>query len=260
MGMGMGGGGAPFSNQPAMPGFGGPPPGGGFGGGGAKRRAVDWACDVDCVKAAAQKQGADVLTGLGNMKYSMDVEFAAGADKGDACGFTHNFPAFSGVKLNPSMPLKITTAQTRNEPDITFECEPGKSYHMILHDSLGGAFQDQLSYTHWMKLNMNCTGAAGSRIAKVAGNGVDMNQGTGGVGYLYPAFPFNSFHHFNFHIFETDAAFSSDRLATINAEFPIHNPLLGAWTLAQIKQWLGFSDPTFMTLQCPCNLAYNAQG
>merc|ERR1719221_1344655 len=139
--------------------------------------------------------------------------------------------------------------------------------------------------------------------ASVAGNGVDMNQGTqkailpdgtvwfNGKGYLFPAFPFNSFHHFNFYIFETDAPFNATRLAEINSDFPAHNPLQGAWNLSQIMSWLGFSDPVartwmdvttsywsmvrmaplvkidpplgknpFITLQCPCNLYTNAQG
>jgi len=277
-------------------------------------RTADWTCDVDCVKAAALAQGADVLTGLGNLKYSMEVEFSAGADSGEACGASRRFPAFSGVRLNPAMPLRITTAQTRSEPEITFACEDGKSYHMILHDSLGGAFQSVQSYTHWMKLNMDCSGG----LARVAGNGVDMNQGTGcnctalpcacpavtlpaglgggvwfgGAGYLYPAFPYNSFHHFNFHIFEAAAPFDAARIAAINGEFPARNQLGNAWNLSQLMEWLelgdpvartwmdvttsywsmvrmaplaalygpGFADSSFMQLQCPCNLPENSQG
>ena len=117
---------------------------------------------------AAKLQGADILTSLDNMKFSMEVTYTYNADSGEACGTNVQFPA-GAVTLDPSLPLKLTTINTRVEPEVTFECAPGKTYHLILNDSLGGAFQATRAYNHdnhWMKLNMVCP-SSGMTIAMV---------------------------------------------------------------------------------------------
>jgi len=264
-----------------------------------KASPFDFSCNAACVATEAKLQGADVLTSLANLKYSMEVHYSAGPVSGEACGQMRHFPSHS-VKLDPSGSVKLTTAHTRSEPDITFECTPGKSYNLVLNDALGGVFQNTTAYTHWLKLNMVCPA---SGLASVAGNGRDMAQGTppvpgwfSGKGYLFPAFPYNTLHHFNFYIFERPEPFTSARLDEVDKEFPSHNHLGGTganapYTIDKIMSWLGFEAPVartwmdvttsywskirmdgvarmfpamskmeFYQLICPCNLPKNQPG
>lgn len=250
-------------------------------------------CGVECIKTEAVLQGADVLTSLDNLKYSMDVQYSAAADAGHACGRDNVFPAFQGLSLNPSAQLKLTTRDTRETPRVIFECTPGKSYHLVLNDALGGAFQAESHYNHWVKLNIECTDKG---WAEVEDSGVDINQGTPGIegwysgaGYLPPAFPYNAFHHFNFFMFETDQPFTDARVEAFNTELPANNILGGkAWTIAQLMEALGFTAPVartwmdvttsywskvrmqrieayvgnlpFYQLICPCNVASSWPG
>ena len=57
------------------------------------------------------------------------------SDSGEACGMHRKFPPFS-VTLNPSLPVAMNTQH------ITFQCQqyaPGKFFHMVLNDALGGS-------------------------------------------------------------------------------------------------------------------------
>eukprot|EP00756_Hemistasia_phaeocysticola_P001498 Hpha_TRINITY_DN11054_c0_g3::TRINITY_DN11054_c0_g3_i1::g.92996::m.92996 len=259
--------------------------------------AHSFLCDVECVKAAATLQHADRLTELGNLKYNIDVVFEAEEIRGEFCGVKHTFPAFR-ARLDPSAPVKLTTAQTRVDPSVVFECAAGKTYHLILNDALGGAFQAVNAYTHWVRLNIPCDGATG--LADFA-SGEDMPQGTteqpgwfSGKGYLFPAFPYNSWHHFNFYVYETDAPIDADGLAWFATEFPKHNQLgQGSYNLSQVtsellnftaapvaRTWMdvttsyysgvrmgalaekipAMKNMDFYKLICPCNDPDNAQG
>ena len=216
--------------------------------------AADFTCGVDCVKTAATLQGADVLTSLDRLQYSMEVTFNTSSDAGVACGQQRRFPETKMI-LDPSSSVKLTTAHTRVEPSITFECDTRKNYHLVLNDALGGVFQNTSAYTHWLRLNLNCPA---SGLASIAENGRDMAQGSpavagwfSGKGYLFPAFPYNTLHHFNFYLFETDASFSDARLNEIDAKFPMYNQLGNpenpAYTIAQIMAWLDFEAPRART-------------
>lgn len=250
-------------------------------------------CDVDCVKKEAGFQGADLLTSLDSLKFSMDVQYSAAEDAGEACGDNHTFPAFEGLALNPKLQLKLTTVDTRETPSVTFECEGGKYYHLVLSDSLGGPFQIARAYTHWVRLNMFCP--ADQSWAMAVDSGVDMKQGASvvpgwfeGFGYLPPAFPYNTFHHFNFFLFETDVAFDDTRLLRFNTEFPGNNVLGNAFNIEQImadlelqgpvaRTWMDVTtsywsqvrmgriedyvkDQEFYQLICPCNQASSWPG
>jgi len=255
-----------------------------------------FSCDAACIRREIELHGADVIISADNVKYSMEVVFEGGPETGDACGKENlQFPAYS-VTANPSLGTKMTTAETRVEPSITFECTPGKAYHLLMADALGGGFQSDPNYNHWLKLNLNCsTGGE----ATVAGNGRDMAQGSpnipgwfSGKGYLPPGFPYNTFHHFGFYIFETSLPFSDDRLDELDQSFPPINQLGGAvYTVKQVAALLGFDSPVawtwadvttsyysqvrmgrlaavyppfadelFYQLQCPCNLASSFPG
>ena len=87
-----------------------------------------FSCDARCVASAARLQGADVLTSVDALVHSIEVTFAAEADEGVGCdpNVTLRFPAYS-VTLNPSLPTKLTTAETRVEPSVTFSCTSGKT-------------------------------------------------------------------------------------------------------------------------------------
>jgi len=214
---------------------------------------VAFPCDFECIKKEAKRMGADVLTPVDQLKFSMDVMFSAAADAGEACGDSHTFPAFDGLHLNPKMQLKLTTTDTRETPLVTFQCSPGKYYHLILNDSMGGAFQNVIAFTHWVHLNMLCPAAGVANTAEAGGE--DITQGTGtvpgwfnGKGYLPPAFPYNAFHHFNFYIFETATAFDAARVEKFNTDLPANNQLSGgAWTIADIIDDLGFAPPVART-------------
>jgi len=225
-------------------------------------------CDVECMKKEATRQGANVLTSLDKLKFNIDVRYSAAEDKGTACDEVQVFPAFKDVVLNPQAQLKLTTAHTREEPDVTFECEEGKSYHLVLNDALGGVFQNSVAYTHWVKLNMGCVDPPslmgtessasrrldGKKSTKASSSGINMLQGSSakagwfsGVGYLPPAFPYNTFHHFNFYLFETEEAFTPERVEQFNTDFPTNNALRGAWTIAQLMANLQFDAPVART-------------
>merc|ERR1711865_30816 len=195
---------------------------------------------------------------------------------------------------------KITTAETRMEPSIVFECEPGKIYHLLMSDALGGAFQKKLAYNHWVKLNLVCEQ---SGQAKVENNGRDVVQGApaipgwfSGKGYLRPAFPFNSLHHFGFYIYETATSFTDAEIDQIDVDFPTHNalgdPKNPSYLVEEVEAFLKFTAPpvartwidvttsyysrvhmaraaavvpaiaehSFYTLACPCNLASSFPG
>jgi hypothetical protein len=59
--------------------------------------------------------------------FATQVTFTAAADEGIGCdpNVTLHFPPHS-IVLNPSLPLKLTTAETRVEPAVVFSCTPGK--------------------------------------------------------------------------------------------------------------------------------------
>jgi len=256
-----------------------------------------FSCDAACIRREVELHGADVIISADNIKYSMEVVFEGGADVGDACGKENlQFPAYRAT-ANPSLGTKMTTAETRVEPSITFECTPGKAYHLLMSDALGGGFQSERNYNHWLKLNLWCPEGG---EATVAGNGRDIAQGSpnipgwfSGKGYLPPAFPYNTLHHFGFYIFETSLPFSDDRLDELDQEFPTHNQLSGgeAYTVKQVAALLGFDSPVartwadvttsyysqvrmgrlaavyppiaddeFYQLLCPCNLASSFPG
>jgi len=206
-------------------------------------------CGFECVKAEALRVGADVLTPLDNLKYDMEVVYSAAEDSGEACGEQHVFPAFKDRHLDPRSQLKLTTVDTRETPDVIFQCTKGKSYHLMLNDCLGGAFQNASAYNHWVRLNVECPTDQG--WARAADSGRDIMQGQttipgwfSGKGYLPPAFPYNAFHHFNFYLFETDAPFSKERVDQFDIDLPANNALGGgAWTIDQIM--------TNLTLQAP---------
>jgi len=222
-------------------------------------RAQRFPCDVDCVKEEAVLQGADVLTSLDNLKYSMNVVYSAAADEGEACGANRSFPAFKGLSLNPALQLKLTTVHTRERPSVTFECEAGKFYHLVLNDAMGGPFQNVQAYNHWVRLNIACGAKLGQDWTRAEDSGVDMKQSVNppipgwfdSMGYLPPAFPYNSFHHFNFYIFETDTPFDAARLEKFNAEFPsnnlLGNPSRPAWTIADVMADLNLQAPVART-------------
>jgi len=214
-------------------------------------------CDFECVKEEAVRQGADVLTSLENMKFSMDVTYSAAADAGEACGANYSYPAFEGVSLNPKAQLKLTTVHTREEPRVSFECEGGKTYHLVLNDCLGGAFQSVNAYNHWVKLNIACP--EGRTWTRAEDSGENMVQTTNpaipgwfdSTGYLPPAFPYNTFHHFNFYIFETATPFDDARLTQFNTDLPANNvlgdPANPAWTIADIMADLELAAPVART-------------
>merc|ERR1712166_705656 len=159
-----------------------------------------FSCDHECIKTEARLQGADVLTSLDNIQYSMEVVFQDdNSESGDACGKTNlRFPPYR-VAANPSI----------------------------------GTFQKEQSYNHWLKLNLVCEQNGQS---KVQHNGRHVAQGTGdipgwfsgGKGYLPPAFPFNTMHHFGFYIYETATPFTDAEVDQIDIDFPTHNALAGA--------------------------------
>jgi len=254
-----------------------------------------FSCGHECIKTEARLQGADIITSLDNIQYSMEVVFQDdSSDSGDACGKTNlHFPPYR-VAANPSIGTKITTAETRMEPSIVFECEPGKSYHLLMADALGGAFKTERSWNHWLKLNLVCEQ---NGQAKVQHNGRDMVQGTdsipgwySGKGYLPPAFPFNTFHHFGFYIYETATPFTDAEADQIDVDFPTlnHDPYL----VEEVASFLKFTSPPvartwidvttsywsrvrmgraaaivpflkgldFYKLACPCNLASSFPG
>jgi len=263
--------------------------------------AGTFACDHECVKDEARLQGADILTSLDNIKYSMEVVFQDdNPDSGDACGKTNlQFPPYR-VAANPSIGTKITTAETRKEPKIVFECEPGNSYHLLMSDALGGTFQNSASYNHWLKLNLVCQQ---NGQATVEQNGRDVVQGShnipgwfSGKGYLPPAFPFNTLHHFGFYIYETATPFTDAELDQIDVDFQTHNTLADptnpAYLVEEVASFLKFTSPpvartwidvttsywsrvrmgraaaifpaiadsSFYKLGCPCNLASSFPG
>jgi len=259
-----------------------------------------FSCDHECIKTVAKLQGADILTSLDNIQYSMEVVFQDdNSDSGDACGQTNlRFPPYR-VAANPSIGTKITTAETRMEPSIVFECEPGKIYHLLMSDALGGAFQKTRNYNHWLKLNLVCEQ---NGQAKVENNGRDVVQGTpnlpgwfSGKGYLPPAFPHNTLHHFGFYIYETATPFTDAEVDQIDVDFKTHNALGGpipAYMVEEVAAFLKFTsapvartwidvttsyfsrvrmgraaaivpaiaEQSFYKLACPCNLAINFPG
>jgi len=255
--------------------------------------ATKFSCDAACIRREIQLHGADIIISADNVKYSMEVLFEGGPASGDACGKENlQFPAYS-VAANPSIGTKMTTAETRSEPSITFECTPGKAYHLLMADALGGAFQKERSYNHWLKLNLNCPMGG---EATVAGNGRDIAQGQPTIkGYLPPGFPYHHFGHFGFYIFETSVPFSDDSLDEFDQSFPQANQLQAkdnpAYTVTQVADLLGFDSPPvawtwadvttsyyspvsvagvaadspfrdtlFYQLQCPCQLASSFPG
>jgi len=239
-------------------------------------------CDIDCVKSAAAFQGADALIASQNLKYWMDVEYKASETAGDACGMGHSFAAVSPFFVNPSAPTKVTTAETREEPVVTFQCTEGKWYHLIMHDSLNGAIDNVRGFTHWVKLNLKCN--ASTSTGTTVGSGTDMTQSSGAVGYLHPAFPYSEFNHFHFVLFETDNAFGAKQLADFNAHMmannvlgghapsiPLHMEQLGLKHLPVARSWIdvttsffskvgidrllppGLVVEGFSDVQCKCN-------
>lgn len=256
-----------------------------------------FSCDHECIKTEARLQGADIITSLDNIKYSMEVVFQDdNHDSGSACGKTNlQFPPYR-VAANPSIGTKITTAETRKEPSIVFECEHGKHYHLLMADALGGGFQNTMNYNHWLKLNMVCQE---NGQAQVQHNGRDVVQGShqlpgwfSGKGYLPPAFPYNTMHHFGYYIYETDAPFTDAEMDQIDVDFPTHNSLEGAYLVEEVasflkitslpvaRNWIdvttsywsavrmerladiipSYRSQSFYTLQCQCNLASSFPG
>jgi len=214
-------------------------------------------CDVNCVKAAAAFQGADALIASDDLKYWMDVKYKASETAGEACGMHRSFAAVSPFFVNPSAPTKVTTAETREEPVVTFQCTEGKSYHLIMQDSLFGAIDNVRGYTHWAKFNLECN--ASTSTGTTVGNGIDMTQSSSGaIGYLPPAFPFSEFHHFHFVLFETDDAFGATKLADFNAymiaenmltggapTIPLHMEQLGLKHLPVARSWIDVTTSFF---------------
>jgi len=206
---------------------------------------VAFPCDVECIKKEAKRMGADVMTPVDQMKFSMDVMFSAAADAGEACGDSHTFPAFDGLHLNPGLQLKLTTTDTRETPQVTFQCSPGKYYHLILNDSMGGPFQLYVGYTHWVHLNMLCPAAGVANLAEAGGEDIDQGRLKG---YLTPSFPDNTFHHFNYYLFETAMAFDAARIEKLNTDLPAHNQLVGVkWNIQDVIGDLGFAPPVART-------------
>merc|ERR1740124_342159 len=199
-------------------------------------------CDVNCVKSAAASQGANALISSDNLKYWMDVEYKASETAGAACGMKHSFAAVSPFFVNPSAPTKVTTAETREEPVVTFQCTEGKSYHLIMQDSLNGAIDNERGYTHWVKLNLACD--ASTLIGTTVGNGVDMTQSSvfGSVGYLPPGFPFSQFNHFHFVLFETNKPFEKFQLDDFNEYMAAKNDLKGGPTIPAHMEQLGLTN------------------
>jgi len=198
-------------------------------------------CDVNCVKAASAFQGADALVESTNLKYWMDIRYSAAEDAGEACGFTHQFAAVSPFFVNPSAPTKVSTAETREEPVVTFQCTAGKSYHLIMQDSLAGAIQNKVGYTHWVKLNMGCSSS--TLTGTTVNDGTDINQGST-TGYAPMAFPYAQFNHFHFVLFETDKAFSATEIASFDQYLSVANKLDGtAPTMPAHMQQLGLELP-----------------
>merc|ERR1740124_659696 len=247
-------------------------------------------CDVNCVKSAAASQGANALISSDNLKYWMDVEYKASETAGTACGMKHSFAAVSPFFVNPLAPTKVTTAETREEPVVTFQCTEGKSYHLIMQDSLNGAIDNERGYTHWVKLNLDCN--ASTLTGTTVGNGIDMTQGLrpGGIGYLPPGFPYSHFNHFHFVLFETNKPFEKFQLDDFNEymaaknvlgggapTIPVHMEQLGLKKLPVARSWIdvatsfysklqqnrvlppGFVIPGFSDIQCPCN-TYGNEG
>jgi len=257
-----------------------------------------FSCDHECIKTEAKLQGADVITSLDNHQYSMEVVFQDdNSESGDACGKTNlQFPPYR-VAANPSIGTKITTMETRLEPSIVFECEPGKNYHLLMSDAYGGAFQKTGAYNHWLKLNLVCEQ---NGQAKVENNGRDVVQGGpaipgwfSGKGYLPPGFPYNNLHHFGFYIYETATSFTDAEIDQIDEDFQKNNQLDGhAYRVEEVAAFLKFTAPPvartwidvttsyysefrmakavaaapqlaenpFYTLICPCNLASSFPG
>merc|ERR1711865_883288 len=209
-------------------------------------------------------QGADILTSLDNIQYSMEVVFQDdNSDSGDACGKTNlQFPPYR-VAANPSIGTKITTAETRMEPSIVFECEPGKIYHLLMADALGGAFQKTRNYNHWLKLNLVCEQ---NGQAKVENNGRDVVQGTpnlpgwfSGKGYLPPAFPHNTLHHFGFYIYETATPFTDAEVDQIDVD--VKTSYFSRVRMGRAAAIVpAIAEQSFYKLACPCNLAINFPG
>lgn len=228
----------------------------------------------------------------------MEVIFQDGdPDSGDACGMKNlKFPPFYGVSADPSGTRgysEVDTEHTRKEPLIIFDCQPGKSYHLLMADALAGRFYNK-SFNHWLKLNLVCPKADWGGQAQSLNNGRDMNQGAGniptwfsGKGYMPPAFPWNTYHHFGFYIYETDTPFTNAELDQIDIDFPVHNQLGASYLVEQVaskilkitsppvaRNWIdirtsywsavrmgrlaplypAIKDTAFIKLVCPCNL------
>jgi len=176
------------------------------------------------------------------------------SESGDACGKTNlQFPPYR-VAANPSIGTKVTTTETRLEPSIVFECEPGKTYHLLMSDAMGGGFQNTIAYNHWLKVNLVCEQ---NGQAKVENNGRDVVLGAPtipgwypGKGYLPPGFPFNSYHHFGFYIFETATPFTDAELDQMDVDFQIHNVLGGpipAYHVEEVQAFLKTAPPVALT-------------
>jgi len=203
-----------------------------------------FSCDVACIKDEGRREGAGIIASFANLKYSMEVVFKdASSDSGDACGKKNlQFPPYH-VTANPSLGVKTTTANTRLEPSIVFECQPGKNYHLLMADNLGGPFQNKKNFNHWLKLNLVC-GQNGQ--AEVQNNGRDMvvNSDLQIKGYLPPAFPYNVEHQFGFFIYETATPFTNAELNQIDKDFVAHNPLGGAYLVEEVaSKILKFTSP-----------------
>jgi len=226
-----------------------------------------FSCDHECIKTEARLQGVDILTSLDNIQYSMEVVFQDdNSVSGDACGKTNlQFPPYR-VAANPSIGTKITTTETRMEPSIVFECEPGKIYHLLMSDAMGGGFQNTIAYNHWLKLNLVCEQ---NGQAKVENNGRDVVLGApnipgwySGKGYLPPGFPFNSFHHFGFYIYETATPFTDAELDQIDVDFQIHNVLGGpipAYLVEEVAAFLKFTAPPVALTWIDVTTSYYSQ-